>query len=82
MRDMFPTRGYQAIGGNITPKQLGARTKRNLAYLRQKTEGLALPWSDVDNSVEGALSELMVAFDKFEQHINESVEWLNEPAPF
>lgn len=81
MSDLFPTRGYHALPSNISPKRLAARTKKSVANIREKTEQLAAPWADVDNSVEGALCQLMIAFDEFENRIDQSVKFLLETAP-
>lgn len=74
---MFPTRA-QDLG--IKPKVLLARTKTSLAYQREALTQLALPYADVDNSVEGALQDLLAAFDAFEAHVIGTAEWLNEEA--
>jgi hypothetical protein len=74
---MFETRA-QAIG--INPKVLSARTKKALAHHRERLTKLAEPWADIDNSVEGALQDLLSAFDDFSKQIDETVAWLNEEA--
>jgi hypothetical protein len=76
---MFPTRAQQ-IG--VKPKVLAARTLKALAHHRQRLTTLALPYADIDNSVEGALDDLLAAFDEFAGRINETIEWLNEPANY
>ncbi|MBO3274163.1 hypothetical protein [Pseudomonas schmalbachii] len=68
----------QAIG--VKPKVLAARTKRSLKSIRTAMEKLAEPWTDIDGSVETAQDELLAALDRFEEHINGTVEWLTEAA--
>lgn len=72
---MFPTRA-QDLG--IKPKVLLARTKKSLAFHREALTKLALPYADIDNSVEGALQDLLAAFDSFEAHVISTAAWLNE----
>lgn len=72
---MFPTRA-QALG--VKPKVLLARTKKSLAHHREALTKLALPFADIDNSVCGALAELIAAFDAFQAHVIETAEWLND----
>jgi hypothetical protein len=67
----------QAIG--VSGRRLAARTKKSLAALRRTISALFLPWQEIDESVNGAVDELLLAFDKFEERINGSVEWLKEP---
>lgn len=67
----------QALG--VSAKSLAARTKKSLGSLRQQITNLFLPWQEIDESVNGAVDELLLAFGKFEEHINGSVEWLKEP---
>lgn len=73
---MFPSRA-EAIG--IKPRVLLARTKKSLAYHREALSKLALPYADVDNSIAGALDDLLEAFDAFSLHLVETAEWLSEP---
>lgn len=77
MTGMFPTRAEQL---HIKPKVLAARTRKALEHHRQRLTTLALPYADIDNSVEGALDDLLAAFDDFAARINDTVEWLNETA--
>jgi hypothetical protein len=72
---MFETRA-QALG--IKPKVLANQTRRTLASVRKQLTPLARPWIDIDNSIDGALDDLLRAFDKFEQSINDSIEYLNQ----
>lgn len=72
---MFPTRA-QDLG--IKPKVLPARTRKSLAFHREALTKLALPYADIDNSVEGALQDLLTAFDSLEDHVTSTAEWLNE----
>ena len=72
---MFPTRA-QRIG--IKPKVLLARTHKALAHHRHALSLLAQPNMDVDNSVEGALQELLFSFDTFANHVVATGEWLND----
>lgn len=72
---MFPTRA-QSLG--VKPKVLLARIKKSLAYHREQLTKLALPFADIDNSVEGQLQELLAAFDHFQPHVIATAEWLNE----
>ena len=75
MQDLFPSRAQDL---NVKPKVLLARTKKSLAHHRQALEKIALPYIDVDNSVQWALDELMEHFDDFEKHVIGTAEWLNE----
>jgi hypothetical protein len=75
MSSMFETRA-QAL--HIKPKVLAARTRKSLASCREQMMRLAAPWADIDNSVEGALQELLGAFDDFSKQIDETVDWLNQ----
>jgi|GEM_PF-6514352 len=75
MQDLFPSRAQDL---NVKPKVLLARTKKSLNHYRAKLEQLALPYIDVDNSVQWALDELMEHFDDFEKHVIGTAEWLNE----
>lgn len=85
MRTMKARRGQrpllqsreQAIG--VSARRLAARTKKSLGSLRRQISDLFLPWQEIDESVNGAVDELLLAFDKFEKHINDSVQWLKEP---
>lgn len=74
-RPLLQTR-EQAIG--VSSKRLAARTKKSLAAMRRQIVGLFGPWQEIDESVNGAVDELLLAFDKFDDHINGSVEWLKE----
>ena len=67
----------QAIG--VKSGRLAARTKKSLEAMRRQIETLYRPWAEIDNSVEGAVQELLVAFDEFQKHIEGSVQWLKEP---
>lgn len=67
----------QALG--VSAKRLAARTNRSLGSIREQIKNLFLPWGEIDESVNGAVDELLFAFDKFEKHIQGSVEWLQEP---
>lgn len=80
MAKLIPTRADGAMAGNMTPKKLAAQTKRHSAQIKQSIEKLAAPWSDIDNSVEGAQADLLAAFEKFERHIDSAVEYLLESA--
>lgn len=73
--NLFPTRA-QALG--VKPKVLLARTRKSLAYHREQLSKLAMPFAEVDNSVEGKLQELLAAFDDFQRHLISTAEWLNE----
>lgn len=73
--DLLPTRA-QCV--SVSPKTLAARTRRTLKSVRKQLQPLAQPYIDVDNSVEGALDDLLTAFDAFEKHIEDTVTWLNE----
>lgn len=74
--DLFQSRA-RALG--ISPKTLAARTRRSLKVAREIIEKLALPYDEIDNSVEGALAPLLEQFSAFEQSILETVKWLEEP---
>lgn len=76
---LFPTRA-QSLG--IKPKVMLARTKKSLAHHREALTRLALPYADIDNSVESALQDLLAAFDEFEAHVIGTAEWLNEDAAY
>lgn len=75
MPDMFPTRA-QNLG--VKPKVLLARTQKSLAHYRASLSQFAAPYIDIDNSVQGALDDLLAAFDDFEHHVRDTVAWLND----
>ncbi len=79
---LLPTRADYILPGNTTPKRLAARTKRKMTSIRENIETLSAPWIEIDNSVEGALDELIAAFDEFERQIDGSVDYLLETAPY
>lgn len=72
------TRFTRAQMLGIRPKAMAERTKSRLATLRERAAALAVPWIDVDGSVQTAADELARAFDAFAAHIDGSVEYLNE----
>jgi hypothetical protein len=67
----------QALG--ISAARLQASTNRSLTSLRTQIESLFRPWAEIDNSVSGALDDLLEAFEKFENIVANSVEWLKRP---
>jgi hypothetical protein len=73
MRNLFPTRAENLA---IKPKVLVARTRKALDHHRERLSTLAAPYAEIDNSVSGALSELMAAFDDFEAHVMATADWL------
>jgi hypothetical protein len=75
MADLFPSRA-QSLG--VKPKVLLARTQKSLSHYRAALAEFAAPYIDIDNSVQGALEDLMAAFDDFERHVRETATWLNE----
>ncbi len=72
------TRAERAMAGPMSPKKLAAVTRRSLNSARAKLERLAVPWQDIDNSIQGGLDVLLDAFDQFEREILAAVEWLEE----
>lgn len=78
---LFPRRRDVILPQGRTPARLAAQTKRSLDNIREQLGKLALPWDEIDNSVDGQLQELLSAFDKFERHVQDSVKWLEEAAP-
>lgn len=72
---MFETRA-QAIG--ISPRTLAARTRRTLTSVRKQIESICVPWEEIDNSVITQAKLLLEACDSFDQHINTTIEWLNQ----
>lgn len=66
----------------MTPKRLAAQTRRSLNSARATLERLAVPWAEIDNSVEVSLATLLDAFEDFERDLKGSVEWLLEEAPY
>lgn len=74
--EMFQSRA-KAIG--CSPRTLAARTRRTLKAARVMLEKMALPYDEIDNSVEANLKTLLLAFDEFEKSILETVVWLEEP---
>ncbi len=72
------TRAERAMAGPMTPKKLAAVTRRSLNSARATLERLAIPWQDIDNSIQGSLDTLLDAFDQFEREILAAVEWLEE----
>lgn len=75
-RPLLETR-EQALG--VSAARLAARTNQSLATMRAQIERLYRPWQEIDESVRGAVDELLSAFDRFEEHVKGSVEWLREP---
>lgn len=75
MADLFPSRA-QSLG--VKPKVLLARTQKSLSHYRAALTEFAAPYVDIHNSVQGALDDLMAAFDDFERHVRETVNWLNQ----
>ena len=75
MGDLFPSRA-QSLG--VKPKVLLARTQKSLSHYRAALAEFAAPYVDIDNSVQGALDDLMAVFDDFERHVRETVTWLNQ----
>lgn len=73
---LFQSRA-QAIG--IKPKVLAGRTRRSLASAKAILEKLALPWADIDNTVEFNLASVLDEFDKFEASLDDSIKWLLDP---
>jgi hypothetical protein len=41
---------------------------------------VGLAGAGLGSAAEGALDDLLAAFDTFERHVKDSVEWLAEPA--
>lgn len=72
---MFPSRA-QNLG--IKPKVLAARTMKSIALQRERLTQLALPYAEVDNSVESSLQDLLAAFDTFAAHIKDTTQWLEQ----
>ncbi len=63
MPPLFQTRA-QAMG--IKPKILAARTAKNISFVRERLMKLAEPWADIDNGIEGALSDLLAQLTRSE----------------
>lgn len=76
------TRADHIMAEGWTPKRLAAQTRRSLNSARAKLERLAVPWAEIDNSVQYNLDTLLAAFDEFERSLEDSVEWLLEEAPY
>ena len=76
------TRADHIMPTNWTPKRLAAQTRRSLNSARATLERLAVPWAEIDNTVEYNLDTLLAAFDEFERSLEASVEWLLEEAPY
>ena len=74
--ELFQSRA-DAIG--IKPKVLAARTRRSLASAKAILEKLALPWADIDNTVESNLAQLLNEFDTFEASLEDTIKWLLDP---
>lgn len=80
MTDLVPTRAQQ-IG--VKPRVLAARTKRSLKSPKKRLIELAVPWDEIDNSIEFELDQtLLPAFEAFEAKVDEAVQWLEEPADY
>lgn len=75
MADLFPSRAQSL---DVKPRVLLARTQNSLSHYRTALTEFAAPYVDIDNSVQGALDDLMAAFDAFDRHVRETVTWLNE----
>lgn len=75
---MFESRAQLILPKGITPKRLKAQSLRSIAAIKQRIEQLAAPYMEVDNSIDGAMHELMAAFDEFENRINETQRFLEE----
>lgn len=79
MPKLIETRA-EAIG--VKPKVLAARTKRSLKGIRERISQLAVPWEEINDGLRLEVEELLAHFDEFERSIDETVEWLNEAAPY
>ena len=80
---MFETRAQRlGLVGARSPKAMAARTKRSIAKIRERIEALAAPYAEIDEGVEYDLQELLDRFDEFAERIDETVEWLQEEAPY
>lgn len=70
----------EAIG--VKPKVLAARTKRSLKNIREKITALSAPWEEINDGLRLEVQELLDHLDEFERSVDETVEWLNEAAPY
>ena len=70
----------EAIG--CKPKVLAARTKRSLKSIRERISKLATPWEEINDNLRLEVPELLARFDAFEESIDETVDWLNQTAPY
>lgn len=75
---MFESRAQLILPKGITPKKLKAQTTRSVAAIKKRIEQLSAPYAEIDNSVEGAMHELMAAFEEFEHRINDTQRYLEE----
>jgi len=75
---MFESRATTLLPTGTTAKVLCARTSKAITEIKSRIEKLATPYEEIDNSVTGAVSELMSAFEKFEQHIKDTQRYLEE----
>ena len=79
MSDLAPTRAQQ-IG--CKPKVLAARVKRSSKKIREQIARLSAPFEEINDGLRLEASELLAHFEEFEKSIDETVEWLNEPANY
>ena len=78
---MFETRAKTLLPTGVTPKVLRGRTLRSVSSIKERIDSLALPYADVDTSVEAAKQRLMFAFEEFERHVLETQKYLEESLP-
>ena len=75
---MLVSRSKTLLPSGVTPKVLRGRTMKSLTSIRERIDALSLPYTDVDNSIEGAKQILMAAFDDFERRVQETQKYLEE----
>jgi len=75
---LIPTRGETLLPKGTTPKTLAARSRKAIAEIEKRIDELAMPYEDIDNTVEGARQELAAAFDKFKRQIMATQNYLEQ----
>ena len=75
---MFESRAQTLLPSGVTPRVLRGRTMKSVASIKERIDLLALPYAEVDNSVEAAKQHLMAAFEEFERHIIATQKYLEE----
>lgn len=71
-------RQTRAQEAGVSTKRLARKADRFAARVRAEGEKIAYEWAEVDNTVSGAVDELLAAVERFRTTIKEGIEYLNE----